>query len=625
MRTKLVILCLIATMIAYGETFKLGDGITATVTPTHYKLNLSQKSRNGGTAQGSFSGPMKNGKRNGTWTANITFNNFIPEDANSAKTGTITMVRNYREGVLHGTYTYNQKLNFRNIFYTSSGWKYSSEITNDNMSVKGEFDNGFLDGDWVCQGDEVILPTYTIKYRKGVPEYEKIKDYGRVYETTYTDGIVTRYVTTNSNGTIEGWELSSNADIELIKDGEIKKEFGLTKDDDNPLYGFQYEEKFSEYLVPRRMAEWLLYMPTASSNETASEIQYALGNKDEFEVNYFGSEDYVKQMKEEIIKKKEKERRNSLEKINNGYIKDLELARDSIKNSFKLTEEEEVFFRNKHVNLNAPKLKEAWLGYLSKRQDIGEFADTHKSDDYLKPNLELVIKNITDDLDYNQHEYRAAIDMLSAAEAEALNWGAENKEQIRKKALLCYPGLPAEDIKYTITSDRRDGDGKGSFEIETNTIQNLKSSYMSIYNAGDINNKIEWYTWLMGLYSGTPISNLSEITDEDFFLWAVADNMKFDNYGHYEFINKKVKKPERVLQSVNAIRTKIPRFINLDNITVDRIAYGSVTQSGVGTYSKKMKRTVNAGEIYRKATQSEAWLKLKESFAKAVEKASKKK
>ncbi|MDE5997376.1 MAG: hypothetical protein K2G77_04095 [Muribaculaceae bacterium] len=616
MRIKLVILGLIAAMVAYGETFKLGDGITATVTPTHYKLVLSQKSRNGGTAQGSFSGPMKNGKRNGTWIANITFNNFIPDDSKSAKTGTITMVRNYRDGVLHGSYNYSQKLTFRNVVFTSSGWKYSAETTSDNISVKGAFDDGSLDGEWLCEGDGILLPSTTARYKRGVLEYDKVKDYGRVYETSYRDSIAIRVVTTYSNGIIEGWELSPDADLKSMRGVRTEGRSGLTKEDDNPLYGFQYEGSFSKYVVPERMAEWLLYMPTGSSDETAKYVYYNLHCEDEDLINYFGSEEYVKQKKEDIIKKKEKERRNSLEKIYYGYIKELETARDSIKSIFKITEEE-VYWKNTDVNLNAPKIKEAWSGYLSMRKDIRDFIDAHKSDEDLNSKLENVIKGITAELDFNQYTYDVVNNILKSAEIEALKWGAKSKEQILKKALLCYPGsnAPSKDITYIITSDRRDGDGKGFWEIKSNTIENLKSSYTS--HPIDIEKKIEWYSWLIDQYSYTPIWDISQVSEDDFFLWAIADNMKFDNKGNYEFINKKVKKPERVLQAVNAIRKKIPPFINLDNITVNRI-----TEGGFGFSSRE---TVNAGKVYKKVKNSEQWLKLKESFAKAEEKASKKK
>lgn len=624
MRIKLVVLGLIAAMVAYGETFKRGDGITVTVTPTHYKLALSQKSRNGGTAQGSFSGPMKNGKRNGTWTANITFNKFIPDDSKSAKTGTITMVRNYRDGVLHGSYNYSQKLTFRDVVYISSGWKYSDKTTSDNISVKGAFDAGRFDGEWQCDGDDLLLPSITSRYKKGVLEYDRFKDYGLVDETIYRDSIDIRSVTTYSNGIVEGWELSPDADLNSMKGDRIEGRVGLTKEDDNPLYGFQYKESFSKYVVPERMAEWLLYMPTGASDETASYIYYNLDCKDQDLINYFGSEEYIRERKKNFIEKIEKERRNSLEKIYNGYIKELETARDSIKNIFE-RKEVEVYWKNKDVNLNAPEIKEAWSGYLSKRQDIREFIDAHKSDEDLNSKLENVIRHITAEFDFNQCKYDAVNDKLKSAELEALKWGAKSKEQIRKKALLCYPASPVKEITYIITSDRSNGDGKGSFDIESETIKELESSCVSVYDVEEHKKKIEWYTWLMDQYSYIPISDISEITDDDFFLWAVADNMKFDNNGNFKLIDKKIKRPERVLQAVNAIRQKIPPFIPFDNITVARITYGLVKESGGVTYYKKMTKIVNAGAVYEKAKNSEEWLKLKESFAKAVEKASKKK
>lgn len=625
MRTIFFIFFLSVAATLYCETFKLGDGMTATVTPTHYKLSWSQTSRNGGTVRGTFSGPMKNGKRTGTWTASITFNKFLPDGAGAVRTGTISMTRNYLDGLLYGAYIYNQKLNFRNIVYTSSGWKYSAEAEPDNMSVKGSFDKGRFDGAWQCNGDELLLPTYTARFNKGVPEYIKKKDSGRMTEIFYTDSLPTRYVTTSSNGSVEGWQSKPGTDLKTVSRYKDEPHHGLSETDDNPLYGFQYDCKWCEYVAPRRIAEWLLYKPSGSSVEKADIIRYNRYNGEYDDMEFFGSDDYVNRMNELAVDKKEEARKWSLQRHNDIYIEQLKAAADSIRksanpkiNNIILPEYTNSLMKPR--NQRTPQLSKSWQGYLAKRSDITDFIAVNKDSRDITDNVADKLEMLNELFEYTEEELKEMKfmeELTAAAIIEGKKWGVTDEKAIRDRiSSICtmasgigtkVSSIGAEMIanpKYTIAADRTE-----------------KNRDFDISLSGG-----ELISWFADEYhkNYVPKSDISEITDEDLFLWAVADNMRFDNYGNFKMIDGKVKKPESVLEAVNQIRSFIPQFIDWNNITVKRISYGTVEQSGGVSYNREMTRIVNVAKTYNKAKDSKDWLKLKESFAKIVEKSRKK-
>lgn len=623
MRTIFFIIFLAASVTLYGETFKLGDGMTATVTPTHYKLSWSQTSRNGGTVRGTFSGPMKNGKRTGTWTASITFNKYLPDGAGAVRTGTISMTRNYLDGLLHGAYIYNQKLNFRDIVHTSSGWKYSAEAKPENMSVKGTFDKGRFDGAWQCNGDELLLSTYTAQFNKGVPEYIKEKDSGRMTEIFYTDSLTTRYVTTSSNGSVEGWRSKPGTDLMTVRRYKDEPQHGLSKSDDNPLYGFQYDCTWCEYVVPRRIAKWLLYNPSGASVEKADIIRYNRYNGEYDDMEFFGSDDYVNRMNELAADEKEEARKRSLQQHNDTYTEQLKAAADSIRKSFdpqidNIILPQYSFSRPK--NQRTPQLSKSWQDYIAKRSDITDFIAANRDSRDITDNVADKLEMLTELFEYTDEELKEMKfmeELTAAAIIEGKKWGVTDEKTIRDRILsICTKAsgngikissigeIMITNLEYTITADRTEKNR--DFDISLNK-DGLISWFADEYHKNYM-----------------PKSDISEITDEDFFLWAVADNMKFDNYGNYQIIDGKVKKPEAVLDAVNTIRRNIPVGFDWGNITVERIAYGRVEQSGGVSYDMKMTKKVNVAEVYAKAKDSKDWLKLKESFAKIVEKSRKK-
>ena len=95
-----------------AQTIDHGDGVVSVQNGNSYKLTRNQKSKNGGSVTMTFSGMLKNGKRNGVWKLTATYNNYGGGNGYFF-TGTSTMTRTYSEGVLNGTYTLNQNIKQR--------------------------------------------------------------------------------------------------------------------------------------------------------------------------------------------------------------------------------------------------------------------------------------------------------------------------------------------------------------------------------------------------------------------------------------------------------------------------------------------------------------------------------
>lgn len=143
-----MILLLIVTSIS-AQTFDLGEGRKATLDQAgNYRLTWNQKSQNGGTVSGTFSGKLKDGKRNGIWKGSFKYQLFSNNDS-QFKSGAINFTRTYTDGVPNGAYSYSSSLKvcFGSYNYISKQWKYSpSESFNEQIT--GSFINGHADGNW---------------------------------------------------------------------------------------------------------------------------------------------------------------------------------------------------------------------------------------------------------------------------------------------------------------------------------------------------------------------------------------------------------------------------------------------------------------------------------------------
>lgn len=152
MKRFFLLLLLTQTIICAAQTFDLGNGRKATITPNSYKLTVNRKSPNGGTLIGTWGGPLKNGKRDGVWKLSIQCNNYIEGEDSKSVTGVVTKTRTYARGFTQGTYVYNSKCTYRPWRWNpyKDRWEYGQPKTEEE-SVSGSFKNGKAHGKWVIK------------------------------------------------------------------------------------------------------------------------------------------------------------------------------------------------------------------------------------------------------------------------------------------------------------------------------------------------------------------------------------------------------------------------------------------------------------------------------------------
>lgn len=142
-----------------------------------YTVTYSDKTDNGGTAYEKWTGKLINGKREGQWTLYAKYTNYM-YGAGAAQTGTINVVRNYKNGIPSGAYSANYNITERGIRYNvlTDRWVYGKP-TNASESVIGAFANGTPRGTWKIAStrfkeyvtitfNEHGRPTGTMQYTK---------------------------------------------------------------------------------------------------------------------------------------------------------------------------------------------------------------------------------------------------------------------------------------------------------------------------------------------------------------------------------------------------------------------------------------------------------------------------
>lgn len=178
MKTKLsfmLLACAISTSIfAQEKDFR---NRVVTQSGNVYTVTYSDKTDNGGTAYEKWTGKLVNGKREGQWTLYAKYTNYM-YGAGAAQTGTINVVRNYKNGIPSGAYSANYNITERGIRYNvlTDRWVYGKP-TNASESVIGAFANGTPRGTWKIAStrfkeyvtitfNEHGRPTGTMQYTK---------------------------------------------------------------------------------------------------------------------------------------------------------------------------------------------------------------------------------------------------------------------------------------------------------------------------------------------------------------------------------------------------------------------------------------------------------------------------
>ncbi len=285
--------------------------ITENQTSTSYVMKWSETGKNGGTVNGVFSGPMKDGKRNGRWTANIKFNLFGDENFRS---GTITMIRNYTNGIPDGPFSYNYDLNWRDGAYNAyqGKWVYGAPSGN-KESVSGAFKMGRPDGEWSIKSDRKLGYECNMTFKNGIPVgkrayWDGIN--GNVTEKYDDDGLLTGCF---ENG--EGWQYKDGIEIpmEIKRYGARRPFFLLEGEDDNAYFAHAGE-----------LYTWLKIYPYGASDETISFDMYSVADNEDLDfLEFVGSPEYVEKSMAALALRKEskilKETCDELNHINAVY------------------------------------------------------------------------------------------------------------------------------------------------------------------------------------------------------------------------------------------------------------------------------------------------------------------
>lgn len=170
-----------------------------TQTGNNYKATFNHKSDNGGTASETWTGKLINGKREGMWKFTGSYNKYMVS-SNSFYTGTATVVRTYKNGILHGTYTVNynmQVIGGRYNMFTGT-WIYQIPNTI-KETVSGSFVEGKANGTWKIASTKSRETVY-ISFKDGLldgrlsvnQQFPELKT-----EAAFADGYLTYMKTTN--------------------------------------------------------------------------------------------------------------------------------------------------------------------------------------------------------------------------------------------------------------------------------------------------------------------------------------------------------------------------------------------------------------------------------------------
>ena len=193
-------LLLLATSIS-AQTFDLGQGRKATLDQVgNYRLTWNQKSQNGGSVSGTFSGRLKDGKRDGIWKGSFTYQLFSSNEE-TFSSGTINFTRTYSNGVPNGAYSYNSTLKVcsGSYNYLSKQWKYGP-FESYAEQITGSFKNGYADGKWYAYQQQ--------PYEKITMQFDNGKAVGTwtiTEKTSQTLGFRNGYLVQQKEMLPEGW------------------------------------------------------------------------------------------------------------------------------------------------------------------------------------------------------------------------------------------------------------------------------------------------------------------------------------------------------------------------------------------------------------------------------------
>lgn len=541
-----------------------------TQTATSYLLTLNQPSSNGGTAKGTFGGPMKDGKRNGTWTAKFTYN-LAETEKGTYMTGTVIMTRNYKMGIPDGSYKYDKNLTFRDGTLSHGKWVYGAPEAW-HESASGTFSDGKLDGQWTIETPKFGGYKVTLNFKDGKPHgKQRIYDYLEE-PTTFTE--------TYDNGMLTGYDVYGNG-------WEYPKESDLTQLSETYTSDF-LNDRNRTLIKGGDFSTYLSYNPIGASSESF-EATCSKASNDELKV-FYGSDDFIQRETARVsYEKKRKELESlsaeerkigekldrTLKSIRKDYAdiyNDLERRCDS--KVYEMVAMYEIIKRESDIQslISNPLFPE--LGNCSVKKML-EFCSVE--------NQQIELDKLNSFVDKGKEDAQKLFGnvFLEIPEDSIVKFYDPQMEYV------CFYML-SDDESNTgccVLSSRKAMRYKQKMNQREISFDRLNPAPISYRNGVFEKSKSEWTDCLYELFRQSPklISSTEEISDDDILLYVLYNDLLFVRKEHpgsyktltpsyttveYKLSKGMTKDATALLTGINKIYSKIPRGTDLGHIVI---------------------------------------------------------
>ena len=608
-------------------TYIYGNAITEKQTADSYSMIWKEISENGGTVYGTWGGPMKDGKRDGVWKADVKFNLF--GDAPTFRTGTMTMTRSYKNGIPDGAYKYTYNINYRDGHYNrlQNKWIYETP-TNYEESTTGSFKKGKPNGQWNLFSNRGGYYKATVNFAAGVPvgEYISTEDIigDKKWEFDQNGFLKKIYIDITNNNGIEYPDLS-----ELPED--MINTLGASNFFSHPVYN----EVNSYFAKGGDFAQWLLIYPWyASEDEPLVTAKRIKQNKETIAYEKpFGTESYVSQyLKEQAEKKRDVEKdkiywnlSNIIDSLNNISFR---YAKNWSENSKEMKTQKFSFSGKKrnrenfYANINENNKKSEWddqtpSPYINITQIISNRLNSNRikfPEIFLQERLNPVFyKNFYDQI--NEFVQRnPEIEQIKNGEIiDEMKKGEDyHQRNIATDFMLFFPdNIQAQNLEkdYSSLLSEASKDLKKYIIRESDFENLLKENIMAYYYASknprewedshiefskpNDSNKYQmviktvpsyWDEIILQYKSNNPktINSINEINFTDFILYCILEmadvsvsqeQVTIGGYNtKYKYKIKSLKKyptESEIIEIFSQLKSKMPLNPSLDNIYVE--------------------------------------------------------
>lgn len=249
-----------------AQTIDHGNGIVSVQNGNSYKLTRNQKSDNGGTVTMTFSGNLKDGKRDGVWKLTSTYNNYGGGNGYYF-TGTTTMSRTYKGGILNGNYNLTQNVKHRTGRYNRvrGVWEYGP-YEDGTEQVTGCFNDGKPTGKWVIN-TPMLKCSFELSNGTPIGNVNVSKTaMGGGINMTFRNGYLVKWEPISNKSGGEGLLWNENEDLPNLpnqEEGDLLNELDF----------------LGEYMSGSDLSKWIVNYPQNSSNEKLT-VPYKMADRD---------------------------------------------------------------------------------------------------------------------------------------------------------------------------------------------------------------------------------------------------------------------------------------------------------------------------------------------------------